>query len=61
VALFLVVAAEKSLRNSPASIVKIGVHGEHSYGLVEHGCGYQQNKAHDPELELLFTHAETAW
>ena len=40
--------------------LKIGLHGEHLRGLVEHGC-YQQSKAHDPDLELLFTQAETAW
>jgi hypothetical protein len=40
--------------------LKIRVHGEHLCGLVEHGC-YQQSWAHDPELELLFTQAETAW
>ena len=40
--------------------LKIGVHGEHLCGLVDHGC-YQQSKTHDLELELLFTQAETAW
>jgi hypothetical protein len=42
--------------------LKSGVYGAQLCALVEQG-GYQQSKAHDPEpeLELLFTQAETAW
>ena len=39
---------------------EIGGRGEHRCGLVRHG-GYKQRKLQELELELLFTHAETAW
>jgi hypothetical protein len=47
---------------SVVSGAKSGVYGEQLCAFVERG-GYQQSKAHDPEpeLELLFTQAETAW